>query len=198
MLKGEYTDARMSATIRMDGRGKGGLVFRLDEDGNGYYISLDLVKGLAQARGWGENPAVPGPHSPPDEMPPEQGFVFDAIQSGNFISKREGPWDIQLVGYGRYIELSINGYIVLTFANDRYTHGRMGFYVEGARMRIDHVTVDRLRTSKGDDMPVALVGGPGPNAAASGAPGRAGLSDGHPQRPATPMSTGDVNDGSPS
>ena len=44
-FKGEYADLRLRLTLDMDGPGKAGLVLRLDERGNGYYVSLDLLKG---------------------------------------------------------------------------------------------------------------------------------------------------------
>lgn len=155
-LRGDYDDVRLRATLSMNGRGKTGLVFRMDDEGNGYYFSLDLVKGLAQARGWGENG-----HHADFGLPPEQGFAFEPLQTSNFISDPEGPWDLELIGFGRYMELSINGFIVLTFADDRYSHGRMGFYVEGSRVRIEHVSVEVLR-SHGDMQPVHLPEPPMP------------------------------------
>ena len=152
-LKGEYTDLRLRLTLDMDGPGKVGLVLRLDDRGNGYYFSLDLLKGLAQVRGWGERQPAPdpcGPSSPDNraaaaQLPSERAFCFEPLQSAHFISKRDGPWNLELVAFGRYLELSVDGYIALTLSDDRYTTGRAGVYVEGARTRLTNLTLQPLR-----------------------------------------------------
>ena len=44
---------------RLRGKGKCGLVFRIDPASHdGYYLSLDLLKGVAQLRAWGTNTDV--------------------------------------------------------------------------------------------------------------------------------------------
>jgi beta-fructofuranosidase len=56
LLPGIYRNFRLRGTIEMEGRGKCGLVLRLNEESDGYFVSLELVKGLAQIRAWGNNP----------------------------------------------------------------------------------------------------------------------------------------------
>ena len=142
LVPGEFGDLRMRARLRMKGRGKTGLVLRMDDEGNGYYISLDLIKGLAQARAWGEKPVGP---LDDDELPPEQAFHFETLQTSNFIVDSDGPWELLLIGYGKYLELSVDGYIVLTLADRSFKQGRVGFYVESSQIRVEDLAIEELR-----------------------------------------------------
>jgi beta-fructofuranosidase len=153
LLPGEYRDLRMRARLSLQGRGKTGLVLRHDPDGNGYYISLDLVKGLAQARAWGENHVG---ELAEHELPPEQGFRFESLQSNHFLTAAGGPWDLQLIAYGKYLELSINGYIVLTLADETYKHGRLGFYAESSKIKVEQVSVEELHSPQ-SSRPVSIL-----------------------------------------
>src|SRR5690606_8952841 len=61
LLQGQHRDFRMRGSLRMQGRGKCGLVFRFDEETtSGYYLSLDLIKGLIQLRAWSAHSEHPG------------------------------------------------------------------------------------------------------------------------------------------
>lgn len=135
LLHGVYTDFRMRGLLHLDERGKCGLVFRMDpEDTSGYFVSLDLVKGLAQLRAWEYNEG---------ELV-EKVFRFQSLQAGYFVSNRKGPWNLELLCYGGYIELSVDGYIVLTLVDESFTTGHVGFYVESGRIRVEHLQLQEL------------------------------------------------------
>ena len=142
LMQGNFRDFRMRGTLRMHGRGKCGIVFRHDQHTtSGYYLSLDLIKGLAQLRSWSAKNVAPDSH----EGVGEHAFGFRAIQTSNFLTNREGPWDIELLAYGRYIEFSIDGYVRLSCVDDSFRGGRMGFYTETAQVRLDDLVLQRLR-----------------------------------------------------
>lgn len=164
LLQGSHRDFRLRGKLRLQGRGKCGLVFRIDEaTTSGYYLSLDLQKGLAQLRAWKSlaaahedeghyeglpapmgGPMMGGPMAGPDDGLGEHAFKFNSIQSANFLSNREGPWDIELVAYGRYLEFSVDGYVRLTLVDDTFREGRLGFYAETAHICVEDLTLDLL------------------------------------------------------
>jgi beta-fructofuranosidase len=125
----------MRATIRLDGQGKCGMVLRTDTQADGYYLSLDLIKGVAQLRAWGENRT----HHAFDHA-----FKYTQLQAGYFISDTKGPWEIEVVAYGVYLELSIDGYVLLTLADDTFDKGRVGFYAESATLHLEHLQLETL------------------------------------------------------
>ncbi len=125
----------LSAMLVMQGVGKCGLVYRIDPDTHdGYYVSLDLLKGVAEIRAWGTGPLHSG----------EKMMQFKSLQSGNWYDS--GPRDIQirLLSFGSYHELSINGRVVLSLADATFNDGLLGFYVETADLRIEDIKLQRL------------------------------------------------------
>ena len=166
LLQGTHRDFRLKGRLHMQGRGKCGLVFRLSESStSGYYLSLDLQKGLAQLRSWKNNyvphdegreeggVAMPGVGGHDalvmggpgvDDGLGEHAFNFASIQNANFLTDRHGPWDVELVAYGRYVEFSIDGYVRLTLVDDTFREGRLGFYAETAQLRMEELTLDHL------------------------------------------------------
>ena len=153
LMQGRFRDFRLRGKLNMTGRGKCGIVFRHDADTTGgYYLSLDLIKGLAQMRSWSAKREAPDSR----EGVGEHAFGFRAIQTANFLTDREGPWDIELLAYGRYVEFSVDGYVRLSLVDDTFRGGRMGFYTETAQLRLDDLTVQCLRQPR-DEAP-ALTG----------------------------------------
>lgn len=104
-------------TITVEGMGKFGLVSDLDEEGNGYFISFDVVNGLVQIRAWGFNP-----------NDNRQNFVFNNIQSGVFNVQGKKHFTFSLIRYGNYIELSIDGVVKLTLIDYSYSGNGLGVY----------------------------------------------------------------------
>ncbi|HEU5292289.1 MAG TPA: glycosyl hydrolase family 32 [Cyclobacteriaceae bacterium] len=101
--------------ITVEGMGKLGIVSDTDGDGSGYFISFDVVNGLAQIRAWGFNP-----------LNNRQNFIFNNIQSGIFAANRS--FHFKLIRYGHYIELSINGAVKLTLIDYTYSGQGLGLY----------------------------------------------------------------------
>lgn len=104
-------------TLRLEGRGKCGLVIDADEEGNGYFISLDYVYGLLQIRSWGFS-----------EADTHHNFIFDTLQTNNFEPPKDNIVRFKLIRYGHYIELSIDGVVKLTLIDYRYSGPLIGLY----------------------------------------------------------------------
>lgn len=126
----------LQANIAMTGIGKCGLLYRIDpESHDGYYVSLDLMKGVGQLRAWGTGPLHSG-----DQM-----MRFKSLQSGYWHDGTPRNVEIKLLAFGSYHELSVNGNIILSLADTTYVQGMLGFYVETAELRIEDLSVHRLR-----------------------------------------------------
>jgi beta-fructofuranosidase len=141
LLQGKYRNFRMRCTLEMEGPGKCGLVLRLNENTDGYFISLDLLKGLVQLRAWGEQP----------DGGIEGAFRYQPLQSNFFVSSGAKSYELELVTFGKYIELSIDGYVMLSLADDTYQDGSVGFYTESAFLRVSHLTLEELTAPRGED-----------------------------------------------
>jgi beta-fructofuranosidase len=140
-------DFRLSAKMRLSGAGKCGLVLRLDRDSrDGYYVSLDLLKGVAQLRAWGTNGVATGEHM----------MKFQTLQSGFWYTETPGVADLQLIAWGSYIELSIDQRVVLSLANHEYDSGAVGFYIESAEVELEKLQLDRLEPPAQSDEHLAV------------------------------------------
>lgn len=135
LLPGHHEDFRLRCELELEGSGKCGLVIRVDEEGDGYYLSLDLINGIAQMRAWGANPTPEFEHA----------FRYDPLQEAHFRGSEKGPWKIEAVAHGMYVEVSIDGYVVLSLVDDSYLGGAVGFYVESAAVGVGDIVVETLR-----------------------------------------------------
>jgi beta-fructofuranosidase len=133
LLRHHYRDFRLRGDLHLDGAGKVGMVLRLDENADGYYLSLDLYKGIAQLRAWAAHPGGDV----------EEAFDYVPLQS-NFYVPHGDPHPFVLLAYGSYLEFSLDGAVLLTLADERFEAGRLGFYTESARLRLHGVTLDVL------------------------------------------------------
>lgn len=126
---------RFRVTLELRSEGKCGMTFRLDpETQDGYYLSLDLVKGVAQARAWGSGPEGSG----------ENMMRFESLQSGYWRTSQRGTAEVQLIAYGSYVELSVNDRVVLSFADQSFVDGSLGLYVDSAELHVSDYSVERL------------------------------------------------------
>ena len=82
---------------------------------------------------------------------------FDTLQSGYWFTRGGIEAEISLLTFGSYLELSINGRIVLSLADQRYTRGLTGVYLETASLEVKNLSVRRLRNPEQIDD--HLVGG---------------------------------------
>ena len=136
------SDFRLRYTIQMNGFGKTGVVFRADSETNGHYISLDLVNGMAQGRLWGEEP----------EGGIEKSFSYIIIQSNHFKTTEKMTYNVEVIGFGGYIELSINEHIILRYVETKYMQqGSLGFYVESASTTLTDVSLGILDGPEEED-----------------------------------------------
>jgi beta-fructofuranosidase len=125
----------------MEGTGKWGFVIHLNENTDGYFISMDLIKGLVQCRAWGERP----------DGGIEGAFRYEPLQSNFFVSRGDKAYDMELISFGKYIELSIDGYVMLSLADDTYEEGLLGFYTESVFLRLSNLTLEELDSPRGED-----------------------------------------------
>ena len=126
---------RFQAKLRMHGIGKCGIVFRIDpESRDGYYLSLDLLKGVAQLRTWGTR----------DDASGEEMMSFRPLQSGFWYTDTPGEAEVQLLAFGSYIEFSCDQRVILSLADQSFVAGHMGIYLESADVRVSDIELDRL------------------------------------------------------
>ena len=106
---------------------------------------LDLFKGIAQIRAWGHRPGGGF----------EEAFDYEQLQAEQYVAA-EDPHSFCLLVYEQYIEFSLDGYVLLTLADDRYRKGRLGFYVESARVRIDDMHLAVLQSPPSESYPTCM------------------------------------------
>ncbi|WP_168565602.1 glycoside hydrolase family protein [Crateriforma spongiae] len=126
---------RLDAELEMLDSGKCGILFRIDRDTrDGYYLSLDLFKGVAQFRSWGSNGEGSG----------EEMMRFDSLQSGYWQNETPGKAKVRLLAFGSYLEFSIGDKVILSLADKAFSKGAAGFYIESGQLLVDHLHVDKL------------------------------------------------------
>ncbi|QDT11957.1 glycosyl hydrolase [Planctomycetes bacterium K23_9] len=127
---------RATTRLKLLDGGKCGLVLRLDrQTHDGYYLSLDLLKGVAQMRAWGSGPMGSG----------ENMMQFRSLQAGYWNQQSSGEAELSLLAYGSYLELSIDRNVVLSLADQTFSSGAFGFYVESATLRVEDLAVNHLQ-----------------------------------------------------
>jgi hypothetical protein len=103
----------------------------MDTEGNGYFISFDVVNGLVQIRAWGFN-----------ALNNRQNFIFNNLQAGIFPVKRS--FLFRLIRYGHYIELSIDGAVKLTLMDYTYSGHGVGLYSASSVISLQQSTLKTL------------------------------------------------------
>jgi hypothetical protein len=88
-------------------------------------------RGIAQIRAWG--------HRAGGDI--EEAFHYQQLQAAHYIATDTSP-SFSLVAYEQYLEFSLDGYVLLTLADDQFECGKVGFYVESAQRRIDNLKLD--------------------------------------------------------
>ncbi|QDU41112.1 hypothetical protein Mal4_54770 [Maioricimonas rarisocia] len=133
---------RFRTTLRLWGKGKCGLVFRVDPSTHdGYYLSLDLLKGVAQLRAWQTGPDGSG----------EDMMQFRGLQNGYWYTETPGQARVQLLAFGSYLELSIDGRVVLSLADQTFDRGLLGVYLETAHLEVGDLRLNHMRTPHQSD-----------------------------------------------
>jgi beta-fructofuranosidase len=131
LLQGKYQDFMLTGMLDLEGNGKCGLLLRINDEGDGYYLSLDLFKGIGQFRAWAHRPDGDG----------EEAFHYEQLQAAHYVPNN-GTHQFSLLAYEQYLEFSLDGYVLLTLADDQFERGKVGFYVESATMRIDNLRIE--------------------------------------------------------
>ncbi len=119
--------------LTVEGMGKFGLVCDMDADGNGYFISFDLLNGLVNLRAWGFNPGNN-----------RHNFVFKEIQSGVFTLQQPNTFSFVLIRYGNYYELSIDGIVKLTLMDYTFTGNHIGLYTASSVISLQQSFISSL------------------------------------------------------
>lgn len=133
---------RFQAQLKLQGQGKCGIVFRVcSETHDGYYLSLDLLKGLAQLRRWQTGERGTG----------ENMMQFRELQSGNWFSTSPGETRVQLIAFGSYLEFSIEDRVILSLADQTFQAGLLGVYLETAHLQLSEVKLHHMRSPHQSD-----------------------------------------------
>ncbi len=136
LLAGPLADFRLDCHLAIDGKGKCGFVFRINEETHdGYYLSLDLLKGMAQLRSWGTTPDSEG----------EYMMNFKTLQTGNWAARGDCGETFSLMAFGSYIELSIAGRIVLSLADLKFQIGHVGIYADSCSLSVKNISLHPMR-----------------------------------------------------
>ena len=117
-----------------------GLVSDIDPEGNGYFFSFDVSRGLIKIRVWGFNP-----------LNNRQNFIFNDIQSGVFAINKEKSFRFKLIRYGNYIELSIDGVVKLTLTDYTYSGNASGLYSASSVISLQELAIKVLPDPEGED-----------------------------------------------
>jgi len=125
--------------LKAEGAGKFGLVSDMDIDGNGYFISFDVSNGLVKIRSWGFNPENT-----------KHNFIFNDIQSGLFTLSDNAYFQFMLIRYGNYIELSINGVILLTLMDYTFSGSSIGMYSSSSIISLQDAVIKVLPHQLGE------------------------------------------------
>ncbi|MEO6546372.1 MAG: glycosyl hydrolase family 32 [Ferruginibacter sp.] len=117
----------------VQGMGKLGFVSDIDPEGNGYFISLDISKGIIEIRAWGYNP-----------LNDRHNYIFNKLQTSSFTVNENNSIRFRLIRYGTYIELSIDGVVKLTLIDYTYTGTGIGVYSASSVLSLQEVIIKIL------------------------------------------------------
>lgn len=125
--------------LTVEGMGKFGLVCDTDIEGNGYFISFDVVNGLVSIRSWGFNP-----------LNTRQNFIFNDIQSSIFEVNKNNAFYFRLIRYGNYIELSVDGVVKLTLLDYTFSGKGVGLYSASSIISLQQSCISILPNPKSE------------------------------------------------
>jgi beta-fructofuranosidase len=120
-------------------QGDCGLVFDLDGLLNGYFVSLDTVRGTALIRAWGNRLERVF-----------QNYIFENLQGGDFTPIADRRYALKLIRWGGYVELSVNGVVRLSLVDARFSGRTLGIYLESAEITLASMTLRPLEKAGQD------------------------------------------------
>ncbi len=136
LLADHMASFRLQTRMQLLNDGKCGLLLRVDPHSHdGYYLSLDLQKGLAQMRAWGTNREATGEHM----------MQFRPLQAGYWRTSQQREYEITVIAFGSYFELSVDGHVILSLADQTYGSGAVGVYVESVAVRLRDISISLFR-----------------------------------------------------
>lgn len=115
----------------------GGIVFRLDDDGSGYFITVKPGSTEVSLRKW-----LPTE----DRFEQRPWFNYVTLQEGSTFGLLDWSDGIPftLLSVGPYIELSLHGEVILaTLSGERLT-GRIGFWAESGHLHASNLTMETM------------------------------------------------------
>ncbi|MEJ2681306.1 MAG: family 43 glycosylhydrolase [Gammaproteobacteria bacterium] len=120
-------------TFKLEGYGKFGLVIDCDTEGNGYWITIDVINGYVKIRSWSFN-----------ETNVHNNFIYESLQANHFPPPCDRSLNFKLIRYGNYLELSIDNRIVLTLIDYQYSNPFLGFYLSSCSATLTNSTIYSL------------------------------------------------------
>ena len=87
-----------------------------------------------------------------DDADGENSFEYTELQDNHFKTNPERSHDVEAVAWGGYLEVSIDGVVVIRLVDTRSSKGmELGFYVESAVLRIGGIQLDVLDGPEEED-----------------------------------------------
>lgn len=126
-------------TLHVLSQGRCGFVFGLDDQLNGYFISIDAVRGHTHVRAWGTRPERIF-----------ENYIYEDLQMATFPPNPDGRYAFRLIRWGSYIELSIDGIVRLTLVDARFKGRNLGAYVESAELTLTNTVLHALEPPQHD------------------------------------------------
>jgi len=129
----EQGDFLLEGTLTLDAP-SGGLGLRLDERGGGYIIELEPGRDEVSLQTW-----------LPPAYPPN--FAFKEIQRGRLYRPLEVGRAVpfRLLSVGTYVELELDGEVVLATLTGARLTGRVGIWADGGRVSIADARLSPMR-----------------------------------------------------
>lgn len=125
--------------IEVHSQGRCGLVFGLDDQLNGYFMSIDATRGFTLLRAWGTKPERIF-----------RNYIYEDLQLATFPPSPGGRYAFSLLRWGSYIELSIDGIVRLTLVDARFKGRNIGVYVESADLCLSEPVLHALEAPHHD------------------------------------------------
>jgi beta-fructofuranosidase len=119
--------------LSVEGLGKFGLVFDMDDEGNGYFVSFNRINGEVRMRTWGFNP-----------INNRENFVFKDLQRSFYIVSNPNSFRFRLLRYGHYIELSVDDEVRLTLIDYAYSFHNIGLYTASSTVTLRNAQLKLL------------------------------------------------------
>jgi len=135
------SDFILTGSLRLDAA-TGGIAFRLDDDGSGYFVTLRPGCDNVSLHKW-----LPTE----DRFDQRPWFSYVTIQEETIVQPLDWPSGVsfRLISSGPYIELSLAGEVVLSALSGERQQGRFGLWAESGSVRANELTSFALREAPG-------------------------------------------------